>query len=135
MKADNNHNTTGHNRTIRFSDYQTKYADDPQTLDVRLMYTGEANAASAVVLDGVIIPELVRAVNTKDEVITALVSSLLILSRDGVRVLQGEAFWTTEREQIADTLKKIAPEVYQGWVDFFKKENNMDWRTGAALSQ
>lgn len=58
MKASNE--TTAHNRFIMF----TELEGDVPELEVSIKYRGEGNAGKAGTLDGVIIPELIRRVNS-----------------------------------------------------------------------
>ena len=59
MQATNDHEVTGHNRTIRFSGIpgnQTK--GDPETLDIVIRYQGDGNGAKGIAIDHHIIPAI-----------------------------------------------------------------------------
>lgn len=57
MNATNNPDVTGHNRTIRFSEIPDEQI---KILDVKVNYVVESNLAPALVLDGIIIPQIMR---------------------------------------------------------------------------
>jgi hypothetical protein len=71
MKADNSFETTGHNRIIRITGIKRKrgeqYWPDLPTLTIQIGYTDDDSEGSqvekAVVLDNVIIPAIVKALN------------------------------------------------------------------------
>ena len=62
MQASNTE--TGHNRTIKI----TGLHDEVKEMNITVGYTGHSNVVSAVILDGQIIPEIIDAINSRDNV-------------------------------------------------------------------
>lgn len=57
MNATNDPAITGHNRTIRFSEIPDEQI---KTLDVRVNYVADSGLSPALVLDGIILPQIMR---------------------------------------------------------------------------